>query len=766
MPSMSVATSAILASAVVLAPPSITAQPPSDIRLGAAEAASLQTPVQAPSSATGARQAAYAEAAHAFGVPESVLLGVSYMQSRWDVNAGEPSTSGGYGPMHLIDLKTARLTIGAGTGNHHDDNEEDPRGDDTRPLPPRHHEAPGDAPPEPRTLMRASELTGITPERLRSDPAANIRGGAALLSETQRALGKPADDDPSDWYDAVARYSGEPTGGTAFADEVFAMIRSGMTRTTDDGHPLRLGAHPALTAPAASRGSRPSADSGPRASADRGPRASSSPPRPRRTAGDSDRGQRRTAKADRKRAKRAHAGARAGRGRTPKWRNTQRFDEGRPARVSMRDTPSRSAPRGSAPGVRDGGARDGGASRKRTDMRAECPESLACEWMPAAYKRLKKGGYGNHDRMAQRRPIDYIVIHDTEGSYRGVPSMVSNPSYVSWHYTIRSEDGHVAQHVRTNDIAWHAGNWDINSRSIGIEHEGYLAHGGTWYTEAMYRSSAKLVKYLAEEHDIPLDRAHILGHDNIPGITPEHVRGMHVDPGPYWDWARFFDLLDSPITGSGPEEGESVVIRPDFDRHRVKYTGCTRKEPGKRCKSQGSASVWLHTQPSHDAPLVQDIGKHAGGKSTHSVYDHAARASTGQRYAKADRQGDWTAIWYLNQKAWFYNPENAPTALPAGGPLVTPRAGLRTVRLYGRAYPEADAYPRGIEPIKLVPLQYTLRAGQRYALGHTLRSIYTHAKSFNPRDHIIIRGKLLYHQIQFGHRVMFVKADDVEILQD
>src|SRR6478609_2146863 len=50
------------------------------------------------------RQAQYAQAAAEFGVPESVLLGVSYLESRWDVNAGTPSTGGGYGPMHLTDV--------------------------------------------------------------------------------------------------------------------------------------------------------------------------------------------------------------------------------------------------------------------------------------------------------------------------------------------------------------------------------------------------------------------------------------------------------------------------------------------------------------------------------------------------------------------------------------------------------------------------------------------------------------------------------------
>ena len=43
-----------------------------------------------------ARQQSYADAAASYGVPQSVLLGVSYLESRWDTNAGLPSTSAGF----------------------------------------------------------------------------------------------------------------------------------------------------------------------------------------------------------------------------------------------------------------------------------------------------------------------------------------------------------------------------------------------------------------------------------------------------------------------------------------------------------------------------------------------------------------------------------------------------------------------------------------------------------------------------------------------
>ena len=55
-------------------------------------------------------QSAFTAAAREFGVPESLLLSVSYNLSRWEQHAGAPSTSGGYGPMHLMHVEGSQLS--------------------------------------------------------------------------------------------------------------------------------------------------------------------------------------------------------------------------------------------------------------------------------------------------------------------------------------------------------------------------------------------------------------------------------------------------------------------------------------------------------------------------------------------------------------------------------------------------------------------------------------------------------------------------------
>ena len=92
------------------------------------------------------------------------------------------------------------------------------------------------------------------------------------------------------------------------------------------------------------------------------------------------------------------------------------------------------------------------------------------------------------------------------------------------------------QLVHLSDIAWHAGNWNVNSHSVGIEHEGYT-YGSGGFTDAQYQASARLAAWIARRSLMPIDRKHLIGHAEVP--APGGGRGgssHHTDPGPHWNW--------------------------------------------------------------------------------------------------------------------------------------------------------------------------------------------------------------------------------------
>ncbi|WP_052866694.1 N-acetylmuramoyl-L-alanine amidase [Streptomyces niger] len=151
-------------------------------------------------------------------------------------------------------------------------------------------------------------------------------------------------------------------------------------------------------------------------------------------------------------------------------------------------------------------------------------------WTPAA-----GANFTAADRPTQYG-IDTVIVHVTQETYADTVKIFQNPKKgVSAHYCVRSADGYIGQFVREDDVAWHAGNWGYNTRSIGIEHEGWVDQP-QWFTAAMYEQSALLTAAVCARYGIPVDREHIIGHVEVPGTD-------HTDPGPYWDWARYMSLV-------------------------------------------------------------------------------------------------------------------------------------------------------------------------------------------------------------------------------
>ena len=143
--------------------------------------------------------------------------------------------------------------------------------------------------------------------------------------------------------------------------------------------------------------------------------------------------------------------------------------------------------------------------------------------------------------------VDLVVLHVMEGFARGTGAWFQNPAArVSAHYGIDA-NGNVEQYVQEADEAWHAGNAAYNRRSIGIELEGHSADAES-FTPAMISALVELVRDICARHQIPLDRQHIIGHNEVPDPRPGHegqVGGAdhHQDPGPFFPWSSFMAAL-------------------------------------------------------------------------------------------------------------------------------------------------------------------------------------------------------------------------------
>src|SRR5690554_4730341 len=189
------------------------------------------------------------------------------------------------------------------------------------------------------------------------------------------------------------------------------------------------------------------------------------------------------------------------------------------------------------------------------------------EYIPNSKYKVKSVGYGpalwsatpscNYNSRGGAR-VQTIAIHTAQGSYAGTISWARNcSSNVSYHYVIRSSDGQITQMLEEYKRGWHIGS--SNTTSIGYEHEGYVT-SASWYTNAMYQTSAALTKHITtKNHDPQLKPTRTYYGAASAGINvlgactrikghQQFANQNHTDPGRYWNWEKYYKL----VNGSGP----------------------------------------------------------------------------------------------------------------------------------------------------------------------------------------------------------------------
>jgi hypothetical protein len=136
-----------------------------------------------------------------FGVPAVLLEAICYLEGHLSDHGGAPSSEGGYGCMDLA--RNSNLD----------------------------------------TLDQAGRLLAVPVSSVRSSMSANIAGAAAVLRADAISL-SPTRRVPATlggWYGAIAKYSGaEHDIAVMYADEIYRIIRLGLTATAPTGEIVRI----------------------------------------------------------------------------------------------------------------------------------------------------------------------------------------------------------------------------------------------------------------------------------------------------------------------------------------------------------------------------------------------------------------------------------------------------------------------------------------------------------------------------------------------
>jgi len=192
-----------------------------------------------------------------------------------------------------------------------------------------------------------------------------------------------------------------------------------------------------------------------------------------------------------------------------------------------------------------------------------------------------------------------------------------------------------------------------------------------------------LLRWLAGR-GLTLDRAHVLGGGEVPGAP------LRLDPA--WDWGRVLAAAGAPLRAGAFRADRVVTV--------------------------AARGALLREAPAEDAAVLP--GQPAVGRSL----------------AVAERQGEWTAVWYGGRRAWLRDPAGLLT-LPGDAERITPVPGRPEVPVFGNI---AGPVP--------TPLPAQMLAGQAYVL---LDAAGVPAPSG------------AYLTVGFGDRIGFVRAGDVAL---
>ena len=179
------------------------------------------------------------------------------------------------------------------------------------------------------------------------------------------------------------------------------------------------------------------------------------------------------------------------------------------------------------------------------------------------YRQALKQNY-----RASEHKKDVIMLHytDTVLTSSVVAGFTKTVTKTSAHFLVE-RDGHIIQFLPANQVAYHAGNWDMNLRSIGVE----LANVGVskfgkyvpecdtmlakyprtntvsaWekFRDEQLAALVQLLNALVDVYPIST----IIGHDQVPKLG-------RIDPGPAFPWSLVLEEVQKkrPIEHTYPK---------------------------------------------------------------------------------------------------------------------------------------------------------------------------------------------------------------------
>jgi len=345
--------------------------------------------------------------------------------------------------------------------------------------------------------------------------------------------------------------------------------------------------------------------------------------------------------------------------------------------------------------------------------------------------------------------VDYVVIHDTEGSLQDALNVFQNtdPTTAAGsaaNYIVDS-DGTVYQITHDDDFTYNVGNYWYNQHSIGVEHVGYDATGFQWYNAAEYLGSAKLVAYLLKKYNLPLSRNDIVAHGTVP--PPLYTYGPnHVDPGPYWMWDYYFKLIS--------QQGVAYPEAPEVEGTVELHTARQLDKGGVESPADFNF-YYLYNGPSTASGLIPQYSNPT------DITDETNNIEADISYAYLDKVKDPAGTGDTLYEIWYGEDDQAHLPAPD-------TSQYEDAKLVWLAVPKGADAREGTGTLVTINGTKTNSSGQVFVYGDPKPGYIlggTPVGSVYVSGYTIVQDNstTLWYEIDFCHRQAFIPASEVTV---
>ena len=164
---------------------------------------------------------------------------------------------------------------------------------------------------------------------------------------------------------------------------------------------------------------------------------------------------------------------------------------------------------------------------------------------------------------------EWIVIHYTATDASAYNNAVYFSRGGNWnssaHYFVDGS-GTIYQSVPESRGAWHAGNYNCNTHSIGIE----TVSSGQDFTQSEIDELSWLVQKIMDEYDIPA--SHVIRHYDVADLFDGHTVDPHKNcPAPYVDVRKWATLKAELVEGDDMTDEQIKKLAREIAIAQMQY---------------------------------------------------------------------------------------------------------------------------------------------------------------------------------------------------